>query len=62
MATISPSQIGEIPYFIAKLTKASATANVVPVAIVSAGGDVTIPAGSTLAQALKIIVDAVNPT
>lgn len=30
--------------------------------IVSAGGNITIPAGSTLSQALQIIVDAADPS
>jgi hypothetical protein len=58
---VSPDQIGNIPYFIAKLEKASETAEVVQTALTGPGETVTIPAGSTLAEALQIILDEIDP-
>ena len=61
MATISPDKIGNIPYFIAKLAKAADTGEIITTALTGAGETVTIPAGSTLVEALQILLDAVDP-
>lgn len=53
--------LSDRPWFRAKLEKFFENAEVITTAIVSAGSSITIPAGSTVAEALKILADKIDP-